>query len=190
MLRTALLICLLSLPLSGCLLSAATTGAQAVYNRNDLQQSFANETAGYNANKALVSDPDLKNKANISVTSTSKVLLLTGQVPTETAFQRAAAVAKEYAAGRYVLNELVIGPPVSDEQTTEDTWITTKIRSQILATNGLSPGNFKVVTEDGVVYLLGAAVPEEVDTVVDIAKNTDGVKKVVKLIYYIYYGTG
>jgi hypothetical protein len=42
----------------------------------------------------------------------------------------------------------------------------------------------KVVTEAGVVYLMGVVTEREADDAVDIARTTSGVRKVVKIFEY------
>ena len=66
----------------------------------------------------------------------------------------------------------------------KDSLITAKIRSQIVADSEINPRAFKVVTSDGVVYLMGDVIPTQADWVVEIARNTAGVLTVVKLFKY------
>ncbi len=66
----------------------------------------------------------------------------------------------------------------------EDNWITTKIRSKILADSTIDPNDFKVVTADQIVYLMGDVIPEQAAKVIHIARTCTGVKRVVKLFKY------
>jgi len=189
LLRLSLIVLLVS-NLAGCIVSTATTGAELYYNRNDLSQSLDNQNVSYQASTTMGKDPALKDETNISVATFQNMVLLTGQGPTAAQRQKAEKIATQYTAGRYVFNDIAVGEPLSTSQQTEDSWITTKIKSKIITSDGITPGNFKVVTENGTVYLLGAAPQDQIDKVVAIAQDTDGVQKVVKMVYTIYYGTG
>ena len=67
-----------------------------------------------------------------------------------------------------------------------DSWITAKIRSQIMTDSEINPRTFKIVTADQVVYLMGDVVSEQADWVISIAKKTSGVLRVVKLLKYYH----
>ena len=68
---------------------------------------------------------------------------------------------------------------------TNDTWLTSKVKSRLLI-NGEAPGwRTKVVTENGVVYLMGLLTHEEADAVVEQVQKVYGVQKIVKIIEYI-----
>jgi len=188
MLSRLFIISFLTLVLSGCL-SIASTGAELAYNRNEISQSMANNNITYQAYQRVQKDPVLKDNANITMGSFNNVLLLTGQVKDWKTKQRAENLVKNVPGVKQVYNDLSIAPLSSGAQQTQDAWITTKIKTKIIATNGVTPGNFKVVTEDGVVYIMGAAPKDQVKKVLKLASHTDGVKKVVKMVYYVYYGT-
>ena len=77
-----------------------------------------------------------------------------------------------------------VGRASSGSDVTSDAWITTKIKSQMLATEDLKSGSIKVVTENGTVYLMGIVKHEQADIAVDIARQVSGVQKVVKIFQY------
>ena len=176
--------------LQGCVVSGAVTGAQLYMDRDELRTTYDNQSITYDAYQAVENDSVLSTQTNITMSNFNHILLMTGQAPTPELKQQAEDLVKKIPGVRYVLNDIVIGEPTSGWQHTQDAWITTKIKTKMITTNGLTPGNFKVVTEDGIVYLMGAAPPDQVEKAVEIARNTDGVTKVVKLVYYIYYSVG
>ena len=63
-----------------------------------------------------------------------------------------------------------------------DCWITAKIRSRIFTDSSIAPKDFKIVTVDGIVYLMGEVREEQAARVIDIARETKGVLRVVKLL--------
>lgn len=62
--------------------------------------------------------------------------------------------------------------------TSSDTWITTKIRSQLLGSDQVKSSNVKVTTENGEVFLLGLVTPQEAQAAADVASRVSGVKHV------------
>ncbi len=54
----------------------------------------------------------------------------------------------------------------------------------MFANRELKSNNFKIVTENGVVFILGIASAKQADLAASIARKSAGVKKVVKLIEY------
>lgn len=70
-------------------------------------------------------------------------------------------------------------PPSESNQPVSDTWITTKVKSDLLATDNVSGTDISVETKNGVVWLSGAVKTQaEHDKAVSVAKGIEGVKKV------------
>jgi osmotically-inducible protein OsmY len=81
---------------------------------------------------------------------------------------------------------LEIGVPASPAQMSKDTWITTKVKSSMIATKGLSSSQIKVVTENGTVFLMGIVTRAQGDAASDVARRVNGVQNVVTLFEYTY----
>lgn len=128
--------------------------------------------------------PALK-QAHISVTSYDGVVLLTGQVPNEQERNLAGQVAAKLARVQSVHNELAISGPTSHIVRTNDAWITTKIKANMIADEKIDSTKVKVVTENGVVYLMGKVTAQTGDHAVNIVKSSHGVQKIVKVFEYI-----
>jgi len=124
------------------------------------------------------------NIANIGVTSYNGIVLLVGQVPTAQLKQLAGRTAKQVRNVRRVHNEISVAGPISIPARTNDTWLKTKIKSRMLATKGSNPMKVKVIVENGVVYLMGMVSKQEADTAVEVAHQTYGVQKIVKVFEY------
>jgi osmotically-inducible protein OsmY len=138
--------------------------------------------------KALVNlskaSPALEH-SHISVTSYNAVVLLTGQVPNAAARAEAEKVVKELRKVRTLHNELEIAGPSSQLVRTSDTWLTAKIKTALLADRAIKGLKIKVVTENGTVYLMGLVTPDQAERAVDLARQTQGVQKVVKMFEYV-----
>ena len=124
-------------------------------------------------------------EANISVTSFDGILLLTGQVASADLIPVASAQVEPLRNVRKVYNELTVAGKTSLLSRTNDSWLTTKGKSAFSAADSSDTKRIKVVTENGVVYLMGLLTRAEADAAADIAKNIQGVQKIVKVFEYI-----
>lgn len=122
---------------------------------------------------------------HVSVTSYNLSVLLTGEVPDEATKAAVADIVKGVPNVRQVFNELTIGAPSSFPERSNDTYITTRVKARMVEARKFSPNHVKVVTEAGVVYLLGIVTRTEADAATDIAATTPGVKRVVRLFEYL-----
>ena len=123
--------------------------------------------------------------AHVNITSYNRNVLLTGEVPDEAAKAKTLAYVKSIANVREVTDETVIGPKSSLSSRSNDTYLTSKIKTKFVTENKFQANYVKVVTENSVVYLLGIVTKTESDDAVEIARNTDGVDKVVKEFEYM-----
>lgn len=123
--------------------------------------------------------------ANISVTSYNRAMLLTGQVPDAQAKAEAERIVRGVENVRYVLNELAIAGVSSFTSRSNDSIITSKVKARFLDAQKFNVLNVKVVTDSGVVYLLGLVNKQEAAEASEIARTTSGVQKVVRAFEYI-----
>ena len=124
-------------------------------------------------------------EANISVTSFGGIVLLTGQVSSADLIPIAAAQVRPMRNVRKVYNELTVAGKTSLLSRTNDTWLTTKVKSAFSTEESSDAARIKVVTENSVVYLMGLLTRAEADAAADIARNIQGVQKVVKVFEYM-----
>ncbi len=123
--------------------------------------------------------------AHLNIISYNGYVLLAGQVQSEALKARATAVVKEIRGVRRIYNELEISAPSSGMTRSSDTWITTKVKSFLLGSPDIEGSRTKVVTENGVVYLLGLVTRAEADRIAAEAADVGGVQRVVKLFELI-----
>ena len=83
------------------------------------------------------------------------------------------------------LTRLQLAPKTSIGSRSNDTYLTSKIKTKFVTENQFPANYVKIVTENSVVYLLGIVNKTEADAAAEIARNTDGVNKVVKVFEYI-----
>jgi len=136
------------------------------------------------AKKAIVDNIGAAN-IDVSVTSFNRNILLTGQAIDEAAKAKAETVAKTIENVRTITNELTVGEPSTFTENNNDAYITSKVKARMLKENRFPANYVKVVTENGIVYLMGLVTKQEAEDAVDIARCTEGVQKVVKVFEYI-----
>ena len=134
-----------------------------------------------NINKA---DPALRT-ARVKVVSFNGIVLLVGQVPSQQLKDLASQAAQSVTRVRQVYNELTIGPNADLIAQSNDSWLTGKIKTAMLANNAVAADRIKINTEQGTVFLMGLVTPEMAEEATAIAANTQGVSRVVRVFEYI-----
>ena len=119
------------------------------------------------------------------MTSFNGIVLLTGEVPTETVKSEIERIVRANPKVRGVQNELVVGPVTDFRSRSNDTLITSKVKARFVEAAKFQINYVKVVTENGIVYLMGIVRREEGDAAAEIARTTSGVQRVVKVFEYI-----
>ncbi len=127
----------------------------------------------------------LGENTHINITSYNRNVLLTGEAPDEATKAKAEAFVKSIENIRAITNDIAVGPKSSLGSRSNDTYLTSKVKTQFVTENKFQANYVKVVTENSVVYLLGIVNKAEADAAVEIARNTDGVSKVVKVFEYM-----
>ncbi|MGQ9425944.1 BON domain-containing protein [Gilvimarinus sp. F26214L] len=127
--------------------------------------------------------PDLKSSP-ITVTSFNRVILLTGQVKSAELRELAARTVSKLSKVRQVYNELQVQAPTSFLANTNDAWLTTKVKSKLAFNDEARARRIKVLTENGIVYLMGMVPRTEAEHAAEVARSTTGVQKVVLAIEY------
>lgn len=122
--------------------------------------------------------------AHVNSVCFNGVIVLIGQVPDEDLRQSAASVASNLRV-RQVQNALTVGPNAPAAVRSYDAWLTTKIKAKFSADSEINAGRVKVVTENGVIYLMGLVTQHEADKAASIAQDTDGAQRIVKAFEYI-----
>lgn len=145
---------------------------------DDFQMGVA---VGVNIDKA---SQELK-QSHVNVKAYNGVVLLTGEVPSQDARILAGNVANQYRGVRLVHNELQVQGKSSFLSRTNDNWLLTKLKTKYLASEDVRSGAIDIVVEQGAVYLMGITSRQEADRAAEIASNTGGVRRVVKLFEYL-----
>ncbi len=124
-------------------------------------------------------------RVRANVTSYNRLVLLSGEVPNEADRQRVQQVVAGVENVRSVVNELAVLDSPSLSQRTADTVLTGKVKAGLIDHKALSAQAFKVVTERGIVHLMGRVTRREADLATEVARSTTGVKSVVRIFEYL-----
>lgn len=181
--------CLVTILLSTCLLQgcmdAAVSGAQMAYNHSSIQGKVTDQYISTQINRKLYRDSHQFDDTNIDIATFNQEVLLTGQVSTSAQRVLAEKTVQTIPGVTHIYNLTQVSPPTPILKRMSDIWITTKVKTQLIAMNEIEPDKIKVVTENGTVYLMGMVLQNQADIAIDIARNTDGVEKVVKMFTYL-----
>ncbi|MFU0445175.1 division/outer membrane stress-associated lipid-binding lipoprotein [Pseudocitrobacter faecalis] len=178
-----------ALLLQGCVAAAvvggAAVGTKAATDPRTVGTQVDDGTLELRVNTALSKDEQIKKEARINVTAYQGKVLLVGQAPTTALASQAKQIAMGVDGATEVFNEIRQGTPISLGTASTDTWITTKVRSQLLTTDQVKSSNVKVTTENGEVFLMGLVTDREGKAAADIASRVSGVKRVTTAFTYI-----
>lgn len=186
----ALLASVFALLLSSCTsVLVQTTGAEGIVEDPTERTAGAVVEDQSIETKVLVNlkklEPELK-KANIDAISHNGVVLLVGQVGSESLKARATQITSDSSSKiKRIHNELEVAGKTSLLSRSNDSWIATKVRTLMLANSSIPSGQIRVVTENGVVYLMGIVSQADGDLATDLARNVSGVTRVVKVFEYV-----
>ncbi|PSJ18706.1 BON domain-containing protein [Nitrosomonas supralitoralis] len=125
------------------------------------------------------------NNVHINVTSYNRIVLLTGEAPTEAIKTNIERLIMGVDNVRRIHNEIAIAANTALSSRSHDTLLTSKVKARFLAERKFQINHVKIVTENGVVYLLGMVTRQEGDNAAQIASSTSGVRKVVKAFEYL-----
>lgn len=182
------LISLLPLLLTGCaaaVIGAAGTTASVAHDRRTTGTFIEDQAIELKAVKSYFSDKEINDSSHINVTSYNTVVLITGETPSEELRQRIVNIVRNNQKVTHIYDELTIAAPSSWTSRSSDTLITAKVKTRLLTLDNFDGTRVKVVTEKGVVYLMGLLTRAESDFATGAAQKSGGVQKVVKLFQYI-----
>lgn len=171
------------LQLSSCAVVAVggvAAGAAIMADRRTPGVQAIDKGIELEANNALAKK--FGDNAHINVTSFNQKVLLTGEVKDADIKGEAGAYVKAMKNARSVFNELIIGPNSSYTSRANDSYLESKIKTQMIFTEQLPSNSMAIVAEGSSIYLMGILTQSEADLAKKIASNTSGVKDV-----YVYF---
>ena len=174
--------------LQGCAAAVgagAATGAAVAYDRRTAGTMLDDQVIEFKVLDVLRADDELWQQTHINGTSLNNIVLLTGEAPTDALRSRVESLVHQIPKVRRVHNEIVIGAPSSLLTRSGDSWITGKVKTNLLRSNIEDAGRIKVVTENGSVYLMGLVTQAEAGKATELVRSVGGVQRVVKVFEYL-----
>ncbi len=172
---------------SGCaplVVGAAAVGGSAVaLDRRPTDVQLLDERIEWTASKQI--GPKIGNRGHVNIASYNKQILLTGETTTEPLRAEVEKIAAGVPEAKGVVNEIQIAPLSSLGGRSHDTYLTSSVKARFVGDQKFNPVHVKVVTEAGVVYLMGIVTRKEADEATHIARHVSGVKRVVRIFEYL-----
>ena len=175
------------LTLGGCIEAAivggAAGGALMANDRRTAEVVLGDERVEVTANNRISNR--FGDKVHVNVTSFNYTILLTGEVPDAKVKAEVERIASEVERVKAVVNELQIGAQSALTARGNDTYLTGRVKASMVGANKFNTNYVKVVTEAGIVYLMGLVTRKEGDDATEIARAIGGVQKVVRVFEYV-----
>jgi osmotically-inducible protein OsmY len=168
--------------LSGCaplVVGGAVVGGLVAVDRRTSGTQVEDEAIELKVANAI--SKELGERVHLNVTSYNRRVLLTGEIRSEADRSRATLLAQSQENVKEVVNDLAIGAASSVSQRTRDTVTTGQVKAAFVDAKDLQASAVKVVTERGIVYLMGRVTAREAQRATDVARGVGGVAKVVKV---------
>ena len=179
----------LVLLLSGCAsVISATTGKEGVEENRGTRSvgAMIDDSSIETAIKVNFNAEEQLKRHNITVVSFNGVVLLVGQVSSQDVKNLATRVARNSSSRiKDLHNELEIMGGINFLARSNDAWLSTKLKTLMLADPVVAGLRTKVITENGVVYLMGLVTQDEAEWTVDLVSGSGGVTRVVRAFEYI-----
>jgi len=185
-----LLVLAMSIPLSGCFVAVvggAAASANAAHDRRTFGTVMDDKRLQLAAYDNFNKDKELALKNNVSIVVYNGVILLVGEVSSESLKQRAEERVKGFEGTRRIVNELQVGELEGFWSRRRDNTLTAQVKTgmlDIVDVEGFDPTRVNVTTAHRVVYLMGLLSHDEAERVTDVARNAGGVERVVKVFEY------
>lgn len=119
-------------------------------------------------------------RGHVNVTSYNRTVLITGEAPTDADKAAVGEALGRIENVRGVLNELIVTPNVSLAERSNDALLTSKVKASFVDARDIFANAVKVVTEHGVVFLMGLVTEREAHRATEVARSVRGVRKVVR----------
>ncbi len=166
------------------IVAGAATGVAVANDRRTASTIVEDQAIEIKIANAISADKEIASQSHIAVVSYNHVVLLLGQTPDERLRARAVSLARKVENVKRVHNEITIGQPTPYRVRNNDAWLTAKVKTKLLSEKNLSSLHVKVVTENGVTYLMGWVTRDEGDQIARVVQQVKGIKAVVKVFEY------
>ena len=182
MFKQSLIVISTVLLLQGCAAAVVAGTAGAVTSANDrrtIGSQIDDNNIEIKSSIAISENERLHKFANVNVISVNGIVLMIGQVANQEMKNEAQRAIEGVDGIRKIHNQIRISSNIGMSTQTHDSWLTSKVKTQLLTTENISSNNIKVVTENGEVFLMGLVSNTEANLAVEVARNVSGVERAV-----------
>lgn len=159
---------------------AAAAGGLIATNRRDVNTQALDQRIELEASRRV--HDAIGDTGRVKIVSYYRKVLLTGEVPTQAVLEQVATIVSGTPDVQSVVNALAVMPNASLSQRSSDTTVTARVKANLLNTNGVPANSIKVLTVRGQTYLMGRLTQRETALATEVARTTDGVQRVVRVI--------
>ncbi|MDF2153305.1 BON domain-containing protein [Vibrio sp. CAU 1672] len=185
MIRSFIVLCI-ALSLSGCaglFIAGAATTANIVIDTRSTKQIWQDNNIEFEV-AALGNKAPYKGKVRVIASSYNGSIVLMGQIPSQALMHEFEQKVRELDGIDTIHNQIKLKQPLSITEISNDSWITTKVKSALLTDGELNGVKIKVITEDREVFLFGYVTTTQADRATEVARNISGVKQVIRGFQY------
>ena len=152
-----------------------------IHDRRTAGEYFDDTGIELEMRKFLISNKRYRVQTTIMPDSYNGILLLTGESTSEEAKQEVIEYANRVNGVRQVVDEIRISGKTGLLSRANDSVITGKVKSILIAKLGTRANQMRVVTRYGTVYLMGIVTNDEAERATEIARSIGGVVRVVRV---------
>ncbi len=184
----------ISLILISCFLFNGCSSIIAATASGPIEEDYGERTLG-----TMVEDNTIESKAkslikevsdslgehNIQVHAFNNIVLITGQVNNSNGKQLVSQLTRKIRHVKRVHNELELLPPSSFGRRMKDNYLSSKVSSRLIFTDGIDSSRIDTIVENSTVYLMGLVTQEEASRSVSALQRVSGLTKIVRVYEYI-----
>ena len=187
-----LLVLLNSLLISACSTIANNgdkiTEQDLEHDRRSREAIMADKDIETEAYSELNSDDAILNQCHITISAYNGAVLVTGEAPNEQLRKKIISIVQVIPHVKLVHDNLTIADPSDTNSRANDALITDTVKialNQIRTTPNFDPAMIKVITENGITYLMGLVYRNEGTVVVNVTRLQPGIKQIITVFEYI-----
>ena len=169
---------------AGLIIGAGVGAASVAHDRRTLGTQVDDTTAAGRISTAISNDVAINEQASISVQVFNGTALLIGQAPTQALIQQAEKLASSVKNIKKLHNQVRLGLPIPPSVVATDAWLASKIKTKLIADKRIDGLHIEIEVENGEVFLMGLVSEQESNIAVEITRNIQGVKQVIKVFEY------
>ena len=169
---------------AGLIIGAGVGAVSVAHDRRTIGTQMDDTTTAGRISIAMSNDTAIKDQTSISVQVFNGTVLLVGQAPTQGLIQKAEKLASSVKNIKKLHNQIRLGSPIPASIVANDAWLASKIKTKLIADKRIDGLHIEIEVENGEVFLMGLVSQQESDIAVDITRNINGVKQVIKAFEY------